>query len=135
MPEPNQRAELDQAGGFRRCRRVGTEPQVARRPPHETHVPERLRRGGEEQSLCTGRELSDLPEEAPLDPVRERAGIRKGESSGQFTGGQTARQLEQRERVAPRLRDDPVSYPFVEPLGKACAQDGASIIRSEAGDR
>ena len=50
------------------------------------------------------------PDVALLDPVRQIAGLRHPEPAGQLRRRQAPGQLEQRERVAPRLGDDPVAH-------------------------
>ena len=55
-----------------------------------------------------------LPEEALLDPLRETARAQQPEAARQFRGRQVTRQLEQRQRITPRLGDDAIGDALVE---------------------
>ena len=62
---------------------------------------------------------SKLPEEALLDPARQRRRVRQPESARQLRWRQPARQLQQRQRVAARLGDDPVAHALVQPARRS----------------
>jgi hypothetical protein len=94
-------AELDQTG----------------RTPQQGHVAHWLRRGCQQESLGFERERLDPPEETLLYDACQRAGTGKPEPAGQLRRRQPQRQLQQRERVPPRLGDDPIAHPLVQSAG------------------
>jgi hypothetical protein len=77
--------------------------------------------------LRLGRKRPQLSPKALLDAARDRPDVWTAEPTGQLRRGQPPRQLHQRERVTPRLGDDPVPHPLVEPPRDHRVQQGAGI--------
>ena len=99
MAEPHPAAELDQAGVLRGHDRVDSEPDLARRPPQQRLVPDGLCCGDQQQPSSVVGEQLELPQEALLDPGRQRSHARELEPARELGRRQTPRQLEERERV------------------------------------
>ena len=79
----------------------------------------------------------ELPEPAPearFDAARDRHGDRQRETAAELRGGQSARQLEQRERIAVTLDDDAVEHLVVDTIGERRAQQHQRIGFVEAVD-
>ena len=66
--------------------------------------------------------------------ARQRPRVGTPEPAGQLRRGQPARQLQQRERIAARLGDDPVAHPLVQSPGDHRLQQRASIAVAQAPD-
>ena len=118
MAEAHPGAERDQLCRLRRRDGVGSDPESLGRPPQQRDVADRLGRRREHQPLGPGRERFEAPQEALLDVAGQRPRVGKAESARQLGGRQTAGQLDQRERIAARLGDDPVPDPLVEHSGQ-----------------
>src|SRR6185312_6161046 len=110
MTELDPSTELDQASRPRRCGRVGSDPELLGRTPQQAHVAEWLSRRGKQEFLGPDRKRVKPPDEAPLDPAGQRRRLGESEPAGELRRLQPPGQLEQRQRVAARLSDDPVSY-------------------------
>src|SRR6476469_5602308 len=109
MTETHPRAELDVPRGLSRRRRVGADPEPLRRAPQQGHVADGLGRRRKEQPSGLYWKRLKLAEETPLYLARQRRRVGKRESARQLRRGQPTRKLEQGERVAARLGDDPVA--------------------------
>jgi hypothetical protein len=131
MTEPHPSTETDQPFGLGRRRGVDPDSEPSGRPPQQRHVADRLRRRRQQQSSCVGRHRLKLPHEALLDPVRQRHDVRKAEPAGKLRRGQAARQLEQGERVAVRLRDDPVGDAVVQTPGNGGVQQRRGVALAQ----
>ena len=70
-----------------------------------------------------------------LDLARQRPRRGQREATCQLGRGQAAGQLQQGERVAAGLGDDPVAHPLVEPPGTRRVQQRASIAVAQPADR
>ena len=108
------RAYLDQVVGLCGSRRLGRDAELGGRSPEQHWIADRLRRGYEQQPLRLRRQLLHPPAEARFDPARQRQLVRQGEAACEARRRQPAGQLEQGERVAACLRDDPIAHPFVQ---------------------
>ena len=126
-------ADREQPLGLVRRRRLDAEP--IRRAPHEDGIVGRLRRHQQQQQPGVLGQRVELPQEALLDPPRQRLGLQQPEPAGQLRRGQPARQLEDRQRVAVRLGDEPVAAPVVEPGGDDGREQGARVRVGEPAER
>ena len=90
---------------------------------------------GQEQPLRLGREQPKLPVEALFEAVRERLRVGTTEPASQLRRGQAASQLRQRERVPPRLGDDPVPHALVQPPWHYRLQQRAGVSVAQTHDR
>ena len=69
---------------------------------------------------------------SPRSAPRAPCGAEHPEPAGQLRRGQPSRQLEQRQRVAPRLGDDPVADPLVQHEPHRRAQQRAGVAVAQA---
>jgi hypothetical protein len=105
------------------------------RAPQQGHVAGRFGRGGQQQPLCLARKRPELPVKAGLDAAGQRPGVGKPETARQLRRGQPAWQLQQRQRVAARLGDDPVAHLRVQPLADRRGQQRARVDIAESSPR
>ena len=111
----------------RRVDRGQGDPQARAGALQEQRIPERLGCGDQQQATRLVGEAGELPQVARLDSLREVAGFRHPETTGQLRHGQPPRKLEERQRVAPCLREDPVAHLPVHGEPHRCAQQCASV--------
>ena len=114
MREAHPQPELDQTGGLGGATGLAGEPEPIGRPPHQPQVADRLGRGHQQQQLRFARKRLGALQEGALDPVRQGACIRQSEPARQLGRRQPARQLQEGERVAAGLGDDPVAHALVQ---------------------
>ena len=122
----NPAASAGPAGVARRSRAAPRRATAARRRRRARPPPRAA------AAACRGGATCDALQEAALDPARERARVRQPEAAGQLGRRQPARQLQQRQRVAARLGDDPVADPLVQPPGRGRGQQRAGVARRRA---
>jgi hypothetical protein len=134
MPERHPRADHQQPIGLRGGRRVRPDAEPPGRQPHQHRVTRRLRRRDQQQ--LPGRRRQGLAplEEGLFDPARQPWRAQDTEPARQVFRRQPARQLQQRQRVAPRLRDNPVNHPLIQPNAKDFAQQRPRVGISETLD-
>jgi len=118
MTEPHPGAELDQPGPGRRRRRLGADREPPGSPPHQARVAGRVGCCELQQAPGLGRKSVDPPPEALLDPPRDRYRAGESETARQPRRRHPPRQLQQRQRVAARLGDDPVPDPLIQRTGQ-----------------
>ena len=134
MPEGDSRPDLDQVGLYRRSSRVGGNAESRSGAPEQQRIAERLGGGNEEQLLGLRGQPADSAEEARFDTARERHRVRTGEATDEARRRDAARELEERQRVAAALRDDPIEDALVErPKRRRCEQLTCLRLR-ESGD-
>jgi hypothetical protein len=114
MVECDAAGDSDQLGLLGANGGVGGEAECRAGAPEKRQITQRLGRGEQEQSLRVIRKLLDAQPEARLDPALERRDVRHCEAAREARAVERARKLEQRERVAPRLGDDPVAHRVVQ---------------------
>jgi hypothetical protein len=128
VAEGNLRADLKQAVGLRGAHGLGRDTQHPGRPPQQRRLAGRLGRGYQQQPLGRGGQLLHAPPEAGFDPARQRAG--KAEPPGQFGRRQFMRQLDEGQRVAARLGEDPIPHAVIEwPADSRREQLASGVIR------
>ena len=135
MPEPHPGTELDQAGLFGRRPRSGTQTERRGSSPEDRRVAERLCGGRQKEEARLGRQLTQPSQETGLDPARNRRRVGRHEAGNELRSRQCARQLEQREGVSPRLRDDPLADPRVDRALHDGVEERACVGRAQASDR
>jgi hypothetical protein len=113
MPEADLRPELHARRRRRPCR-GRLDAQLGRRVPHEQRITNRLGRRDQEQDPRRLRERREPLPEALLDATGERGAAVQAEPAGEFVRRPAARELEQCERIAARLGDDPIAHALVE---------------------
>ena len=134
MREAHACAELDQPGVLGRPRGVAADPETLGGAPQQAHIAQRLGRRGQEQKLRVARQRLDALEEAVLDAARQRARVGEPEPARELRRRQSARQLEQRERVAAGLVEDPSLHSLVERAGDRRVQQDASVVGGQSLD-
>jgi hypothetical protein len=117
VPEPHLHAELDQAGLHGRCRGQHRKAQPAGGPPDQHRVAGGIGCCQLEQPSGLRRQVLQLSSQPVLDPARQRRRGRQPEPAGHLHRRQRPRQLQQRERVAPRLGDDQITDPRIHRPG------------------
>ncbi len=125
MPEPYPRTELGQPRLRRRSRGLGTDPEPARGPPHPHRIAGRIGRRQQQQPPRLRWQGVDAPAEAVLNPPRQRAG--QPEPARQLRRRRRARQLQQRQRIAPRFGDDLLAHPRIDRPGQRRIQQRPRI--------
>jgi hypothetical protein len=128
MAEPDAGPDLQQLRilSGREC--VGSDLELAPRPPDKPRVPQRVGRGEKHQLLRRLRQLADAPQVVVLDLGRKVLRGRKLEATRQLRGGHVSRQLQESERIATVLGDDAVADTIVEPAGYRGREQGARIF-------
>jgi hypothetical protein len=114
MPEHHPRAGHQQLLRLRGGGGVPRDPEPPGRPPHQHKVARRLGRHDQQQLPDCRRQRLAPPQEALLDPARQPRRTQYTEPARQIFWREPARQLQQRQRVAPRLRDNLVAYPLIQ---------------------
>ena len=135
MTEPHRRTELDQPFFLGRCFGLSPDPELLGGAPQQGRIAQGFGGGDQQESLRLFRERPDAPEEAVLDLARQRQRPGKCEATCQLGRGQATGQLQQGERVAAGLGDDPVAHPLVEPPETRRVQQRPSITVAQATDR
>ena len=115
MTEADLGADLEQVRLDRRRRGLRIDPEPLGRAPHEQRLAHRIGRGELQQPPGVGRERVEPPPEAVLDAAGQPDRRREREAARQLGRAHPARQLQQGERVAARLGDDPVAHALVDP--------------------
>ena len=80
------------------------------------------------------RQGREAPDVGVLDALREVTRFGDPEAAGQLRRGQAPRQLDQRQRVAPRLGQDPVADPLVQGERHRRVQQRTGVAVHEAAD-
>ena len=106
--------ELDQPGRDRRCRGRRRHAQPVRCAPHQQWVASRLGRCDQQQPPRRRRERHQLPLKAFLDPAWHFRNPGQSDPARQLLGCQSARQLQQRQRVAPGLDHDTIAHLLIQ---------------------
>ena len=136
VAEPHLRADLEQPGVGGRRRGVPDRCRAAR--PRATPATAR-RRGRRPRAAGAGRVgAAAAPAAAGRCPRGRPRRAWTAEAAGQLRGAHVARQLQQSQRVAPGLGDDPLADVLVEPAGdtvasRALASSWSSPSRRSSG--
>jgi hypothetical protein len=130
-PLADRQEPLGRVGGRRRV----LDAELVRRAPHEQRVVERLRGCHQQQQAGVVRERLEALHEALLDPPRTRVRARRLDDAGQLRCRERARQLQDRQRVATRLGDEPVAHPLVEPARDDGREQGARVPVGQPAER
>ena len=128
MPKPHPRAELHQPRPYGRFPGLCGDPHPRRGPPHQQQVTRRIRRRQRQQPPRLGRQTLQLPPETVLDPPRQRHRRGQPEPARQLRRSQPPRQLQQRQRVTPRLGHDQVPHPRIQRPGQRRIQQRPRIL-------
>ena len=104
--------------------------------PEEQRVADWLGGGDQQQESGMIRNRFEPALEALLEPRRQRLrrGVQQAEATGELRYRQSPRQLQQRERVATRLRNDAIADAVVEPKRDGRTQKRARVFVGEPED-
>ena len=105
------------------------------RAPHQQRVVDRLRRRHEQQQPRLLGERLEPPQEALLDPPRRPMRALQPEPARQLRCRQRPRQLQDRQRIAARLGDEPVADALIEPARDDGREQGARVLLGEPCER
>jgi hypothetical protein len=100
-------------------------------PEQQEGIAGRVGGGDEQQAPRVAGHRLEPCDVALLDPSRERLRLEQPESAGQLRRGQPARELEQGQRVAARLGDDPVAHRRVKHESRRGVQELARLVGLE----
>ena len=114
MPEGHPRADRQQPLGLGRGRRLHSDPQPPGRPPDQHRVAGRVGRRDQQQPLRRLRQPPEPLPEAVLKPPQQPRRGRDTKRASQLPLCQPLRQLQQGQRVAARLGDEPLLDPLVQ---------------------
>jgi hypothetical protein len=128
VPEPHPATDLDQPGRLGGRGRVAFDAELLGRSPEHGHVADRLGRGREQKPLRLGRQRFGSPQEALLDAAHQRRRVGQPEATRHLCRREGLRQLQQRERVAAGLGQDPVPDPLVEPPREPGREQLTSVV-------
>ena len=117
MQEAHLGAELDQARRRRGRCRVAGDPEPLGCAPDQQRVTDGLGGRDEQQQARRRRQRGQPLAEALLDAPGQRRPVTQPEPAGQLGRRTTPRQLQQGQRVAPRLPHDPIAHALVERTG------------------
>ncbi|HEY6762058.1 MAG TPA: hypothetical protein VI318_21335 [Baekduia sp.] len=135
MAEPHRVVDLQQRGGGRRRQRARVDAQQLGRTPDQRRVAARVGGSQRDQPARRVRQRADAAQVALLDVAGERAGRgRQHVAARALRRAHAAGQLQQRERVAARLGDDPVADAVVERARRGVGDEGARVRVLQAAD-
>ena len=132
MPEPHMRADAQQVGRHGGIDRVRAQAEEPGGPEDERRVPDRIGGGQQDHPLRPGRELAEALDVLVFDPPGQIARVREREPAGQFGRAQVPVELEQGERIAAGLLDDPGGHALVEPSRDDRGQQRPRVTRPAA---
>ena len=132
MMKPDLRGEFDQANRLRRRGRFDAQPDQLRRAHQQRRVTRWLGRGEKQEPLGLVGHRPDPSEEALLEASGERLRRAHSEAARELGRRQSARELEQRQRVAARLGDDPLDHPLIDAAGDRQAEHPARVFVIQA---
>ena len=133
--EAHAMVELEQLGRGRGVSRLDRDLEPLGPAPHQHRIADRLRRREQQEPLRVGGQGLHAPFEALLDAPLQRMRVRQAEPAGELGRRHAARQLQQGERIAARLGDDPVAHALVQRAAHGRRQQGPGIHGSQAADR
>ena len=131
MQERHAFADHQQPLGLVRSRGREPDAESLGRAPHEQRVVDGLRRSDQQEQTRLLGERLESPQEALLDPPGQRVRPCQPERARQLRRRQPPRQLEDRQRVASRLRDEPVADALIETARDDRRQQGARVVLRE----
>lgn len=127
MPEAHQCTDVEQPGGHRRAEGAGVDATPLRRTTEQRDIADRFRGGDQQEALGVNGECADPGEIAPLDPAGHRPRVGQAEGVGGFRVPAVLGELQQGQRVAACLGEDPFADPFVHRVARHRIQQGAGI--------
>ena len=135
MREAHACVQLDQTGRLGRLPGLAADTEPVGGAPQQAQVAQRLGRRRQEQELRLARKRLGALEEGVLDAARQRSPVGEPEPARDLCRRQPARQLDQRERVAAGLAEDPGLHPLVERPRDGRVQKQPGLVGSQPLDR
>jgi hypothetical protein len=124
-------ADCEQLFG-RRIHRRSRDPESFGCAKHEDRIADRFRGANQQQTAGVLRQFLQLPDEALLDPPRDTLRLCHPEAARKLSSCQPPWQLEQRQRIALGLRNDPVAHPLIQAESHRRAQQVSSVAIRQA---
>ena len=134
MAEDHPHAELQQVFRFDGLRDRFGDLELPGCPPYHRRVAGRVGRRYQQQAARIIRQPGQTPRKALLDARGQRRRRRQPEPARQFDRRQPARQLQQGERVAVRLENDPIQHVLIQTSGQDRLQQRPRIAMPEGLD-
>jgi len=131
MAEGHARAQGQEPVGFRINRR-DRDAELLRSAQQKQRITDGLCRRKQQQTTRIVGDRADTSYEALLDPPRHCLRLWQPEASSQLRRRQSAWQLEQRQRISARLRDDPVKDALIQLEPQRRAQQCTGITVAQA---
>ena len=132
VAERDPAADRQQAVVLRRGGGRGRDAEQLRRPPHQQRITDRLRSRDQQQQTRVLRERLEPTQVTLLDAPGKGVVGQHAEPARQLGGGQSARELEERERIAAGLGNDPVAHPLVEAPWNPRREQRARVLVAES---
>ena len=114
MPEAHGRTELQQVGRDSQVHGSGVQAEYLSRPEDQRRVADRIGRRQQDQPLDVGWQLGQARCVLFFDAPGQVSRVRKGEPAGEVGGAPTSVELQQGQRVAAGLGQDPGPDALVE---------------------
>jgi hypothetical protein len=114
MPEAHVRTELQQVGCGGQVHGSGVQAEYPSRPEDQRRVPDRIGRREQDQPPDLVRQLTKARCVLIFDAAGQISRARKCEPAGKVSGALASVELEQGQRMAVCLRENPVADTFVE---------------------
>ncbi len=114
MPEAHVRTELQQVGQGGQIRGSGAHAEYPSRPEDQRRIPDRIGRREQDQLLDLVRQLTQARCVLIFDAAGQISRVRKSEPAGEVGGAPASVELEQGQRMAVCLREDPGADALVE---------------------
>ena len=114
MTEADHVADRDQLPRLSVGRRFDREAEVLASPPQQAGITGRVGGRGEQQGLGVGRQPPDLPEVTLLELAAQRHRLEQGRVADDLSGGEFLADLDEGQRVAACLGDDPSGHQLVQ---------------------
>ena len=135
VPEPHLGADLQQLFRIGRSRRVMSQAQRRGGPPQQRGIPGGVGRSQQHQPLGRLRQRPHPLHVVVLETTRQTRRGRTGKATRQLGLVQSSRQLQQPQRVSPRLGHDPVANPVVQMTWDRGGQQRPRVLVSDPFDR
>jgi hypothetical protein len=128
MTKADTGAEFEQSDQLRRGGRRDWNSELLGGPEQQGWIADRFGCCEEHEPLRGRGQIVESPQEAPLEPRRDREVRRHGEAARQLMCRVGMRKLEQRQRVPARLGDDPIDHPLVDASADHRREQRAGVL-------
>ena len=127
MAKAHPGTDLHQASRLHCVRRHTRDRQLLGCAPHQRRITGGIGRRHDQEPPGVLRQRAEPLREALLDPTGHGHSARQGKAAGQLRRRELPGQLQQRQRIAPRLAQELVGHALVQPPGDRRGQKGARI--------